>query len=63
MGSFTGAVPCQKVTQGYKGWLSTDGHRTECIKAQASLTARAIARAGTKVGFSDPPIFHGRDGA
>ena len=33
MGSFTGAVPCQRVTQGYKGWLSTDGHRAVSIKA------------------------------
>ncbi len=63
MGSFTGAVPCQSVTQGYKGWLVTDGNRNVTIKGEASLTATPKGEAGTKVGLSDPPILHGRDGA
>ncbi len=59
MGSFTGAVPCQRVTQGYKGWLSTDGHRAVSTKAKASLTATLTGEAGAKAGLSDPPIRHG----
>ena len=63
MGSFTGAVPCQRVTQGYKGRLSTDGHRTLSAKAEAGLTARLTGRAGAKAGLSDPPMPCGRHGA
>jgi len=59
MGSFTGAVPCKSVTQGYKGWLTTDGNRRQSIKVQASLTARPKGRAGTKVGLSDPLTRNG----
>jgi len=63
MGSFTGAVPCKNVTQGHKGWLTTDGNRRETVKGKASLTARPKGQAGTKVGLSDPPILHGKGGA
>ena len=59
MGSFTGAVPCHKITQGLKGWLTTDGNRGESVKVYASLTARLKGRAGTKVGLSDPPMHYG----
>ena len=55
----SGADPCQRVTQGYKGWLGTDGHRAISIKAQASLTATVTAEAGAKAGLSDPPIRNG----
>jgi hypothetical protein len=54
MGSFTGAVPCQRVTQGYKGRLTIDGHDRESIKAKAGLTATVTAGAGAKAGLSDP---------
>ena len=37
MGSFTGAVPCQRVTQGYKGWLSMDGHHASMYKGISQL--------------------------
>ena len=60
MDSFTGAVPCQRVTQGYKGWLITNGNREERTMLKASLTARVTARAGTKVGLSDPVVLNGR---
>ncbi len=63
MGSFTGAVPCQRVTQGYKGRLGTDGHRAECIKAEAGLTVTLTDGTGTKVGLSDPPMPYGWHGA
>jgi hypothetical protein len=59
MGSFTGAVPCQRVTQGHQGWLTTDGNRGESVKVQASLTATPTGGAGAKAGLSDPPYHHG----
>ncbi len=59
MGSFTGAVPCQIVTQGRNGWLTTDGNRRESVKVQASLTVTLTSETGTKVGLSDPPQHNG----
>ena len=55
MGSLTGAIDSYNATESYKGWLIPDGNRNDSAKAKASLTARATTRAGTKVGFSDPP--------
>ncbi len=63
MDSLSGADPCQKVTQGYKGRLSTDGNRTVSTKAKAGLTASVTAQAGSKDGLSDPPMPIGRHGA
>ena len=60
VGSLTGAVSSQSVTEEHEGWLSTVGHRAVSIMVQASLTARATTRAGTKVGHSDPVVLHGR---
>ena len=60
VGSLTGAVSSQRVTEEYEGWLSTVGHRAVSIMVQASLTARVTTRAGTKVGHSDPVVLHGR---
>ena len=54
VGSLTGAVASQKVTEALKGSLRTDGNRSQSAKAEGSLTARATVRAGTKVGLSDP---------
>jgi hypothetical protein len=59
-GSLTGAVSSKKVTEECKGRLSTDGNRVESARAQAGFTARATARAVTKVGSSDPAIPCGR---
>ena len=36
------------------------GNHSQSVKAQGSLTARATARAGTKVGLSDPVVPCGR---
>ena len=58
--SLTGAVSSQRVTEEHEGWLSTVGHRTVSVMAQASLTARRTCRAGTKVGHSDPVVLNGR---
>ena len=54
MGSLTGAVASQKVTEAPKGSLSLVGNQVSSVSAQGSLTVRATARAGTKVGTSDP---------
>ena len=60
VGSLTGAVSSQRVTEEHEGWLSTVGHRTVSAKAEARLTARQTRRAGTKVGLSDPVVLYGR---
>jgi hypothetical protein len=59
-GSLTGAVASQMVTEAPQGSLSPVGHRAGRVKAQESLTASATARAGTKVGLSDPVAPRGR---
>ena len=60
VGSLTGAVSSQRVTEEYEGALITVGHREVSIMVQARLTARLTSRAGTKVGHSDPAILYGR---
>ncbi|MDI3548030.1 MAG: hypothetical protein PWR10_1682 [Halanaerobiales bacterium] len=60
VGSLTGAVASQRVTEAPKGSLSADGNRTESVKAEGSLTARETFRAGTKVGLSDPAVLDGK---
>ncbi len=60
VGSLTGAVSSQRVTEEHEGALSTVGHRTVSVKAEARLTARRTGRAGTKVGLSDPVVLNGR---
>ena len=60
VGSLTGAVASQRVTEAPKGSLSADGNRTKSVKAEGSLTARHTGRAGTKVGLSDPAVPSGR---
>ena len=60
VGSLTGAVSSQRVTEEYEGALSAVGHRTLSIKAEARLTVRLTSRAGTKVGHSDPVVLYGR---
>ena len=60
VGSLTGAVSSQSVTEEHEGALMTVGHRQVSVKAQARLTARATARAGAKAGLSDPVVLYGR---
>ena len=59
VGSLTGAVASQKVTEAPKGSLSADGNRATSVKAEGSLTARQTCRADTKVGLSDPAVEYG----
>ena len=54
VGSLTGAVASQNVTEAPKGSLSLVGNQVSSASAQGSLTVRVAARAGTKVGTSDP---------
>ena len=60
MVSLPGAGASERVTEAYKGWLSTDGNRGESTFAQASLTVRLTGRAEWKHGESDPDIPRGR---
>jgi hypothetical protein len=59
VGSLTGAVASQKVTEAPQGLLSVVGHHTSSARAQGGLTARLTGRAGTKVGPSDPHVASG----
>ena len=54
VGSLTGAVASQRVTEAPKGSLSLVGNQVLSVSAQGSLTVRPTGRAGTKVGTSDP---------
>ena len=59
MGSLTGAVASQRVTEAPKGTLRLVGNQSTSAKAEGCLTARATTRAGTKVGLSDPAVQNG----
>ena len=54
VGSLTGAVASQKVTEAPKGALRLNGNQPQSVKAQARLTARPMRRAEAKAGPSDP---------
>ena len=60
MGSLTGVVASQKVTEAFKGTLNTLSNRMQSALAQGCLTVRQTSRAGTKVGQSDPVVPYGR---
>ena len=60
VGSLTGAVSSQRVTEEREGTLSMVGNHEVSVKAQARLTASLTSRAGTKVGLSDPVVLYGR---
>ena len=60
MGSLTGAVSSQRVTEEHEGRLITVGNREVSAMAKAGLTVRATTRAGAKAGHSDPVVPYGR---
>ena len=60
MGSLTGAVASERVTEAPKGSLRMDGNHSKSAKAEGSLTARPTGGAGTKVGLSDPAALSGK---
>ena len=59
MGSLTGAVASQKVTEARKCTLRMVGNHSSSVNAEECLTARHTSRAGTKVGVSDPAVQYG----
>ncbi len=60
VGSLTGAVSSQRVTEEHKGTLCAVGNRTKSVNAKGCLTARLKGQADTKVGLSDPVVRYGR---
>ena len=60
MGSLTGAVASESVTEAPKGSLRMDGNHSKSAKAEGSLTATPTGGAGTKVGLSDPAALSGK---
>ncbi len=56
VGSLTGAVASERVSEALKGSLRTVGNRSQSAKAEGSLTATPTGGAGTKVGLSDPVV-------
>ena len=59
VGSLTGAVASQRVTEAPKGSLRMVGNHSQSAKAEGSLTARQTGRAGTKVGLSRQAVERG----
>ena len=60
LGSLTGAVSSERVTEESKGTLSLVGNQAPSAKVEVCLTARLISRAETKVGLSDPAVLDGK---
>ena len=60
VGSLTGVVASESVSEAFKGTLSTVGNRAWSAIAKGCLTVRQTSRSGTKVGYSDPVVPHGR---
>ena len=60
VGSLTGAVSSQRVTEERDGTLSTVGNRAMSAKVKGCLTVRQTRRTDTKVGLSDPVVLYGR---
>ena len=60
LGSLTGAVASERVTEAPKGTLRMDGNHSQSVKAEGCLTARLTSRAETKVGLSDPAVLSGK---
>ena len=60
VGSLTGAVASQRVTEARDGRLNPVGNRMVSAMAKACLTARSTDQAETKVGHSDPVILYGK---
>ena len=60
MGSLTGAVASESVTEAPKGHLKTVGNRLQSAKVQGGLTATHTGGAGRKLGLSEPVVPRGR---
>ena len=60
VGSLTGAVASQRVTEAREGRLKLVGNQLLSVMAQACLTVRPTGRAESKDGHSDPVVPCGR---
>ena len=66
VGSLTGVVASKRVTEAFKGSLSTLGNRAQVgnrassAMAEGGSTARQTSRTGAKAGHSDPAVPDGR---
>ena len=60
VGSLTGAVASQRVTEARDGELRLVGNQLWSVMAQARLTVTPTGGTETKVGHSDPVVPHGR---
>ena len=56
VGSLTGAVASERVSEALKGSLRMVGNHSKSAKAEGSLTATPTGGADTKVGLSDPVV-------
>ena len=56
VGSLTGAVASESVSEALKGALRMVGNHSKSATAEGSLTATPTGGAGTKVGLSDPVV-------
>ena len=56
VGSLTGAVASESVSEALKGSLRMVGNHSKSAKAEGSLTVTPTGGAGTKVGLSDPVV-------
>ena len=57
VGSLTGAVASERVSEALKGSLRMDGNHSKSAKAEGSLTATPTGGAGRKLGLSDPVVL------
>ena len=59
VGSLTGAVASQRVTEAPKGSLRMVGNHSASAKAKGSLTVRQTCRTDAKAGLSDQVVENG----
>ena len=60
LGSLTGVVASKSVSEAFKGPLNPLGNRMKSAIVEVGLTVRLTSRAGSKDGYSDPVVPHGR---
>ena len=56
VGSLTGAVASERVSEALKGSLRMVGNHPKSAKAEGSLTVTPTGGAGRKLGLSDPVV-------
>ena len=56
VGSLTGAVASERVSEALKGSLRMVGNHSKSAKAEGSLTVTPTGGTDTKVGLSDPVV-------